>query len=121
MARTAKENVVDNAKKAGDEILGVGRKAYLVGLGAFASAEEQAVDWFDQLISKGETFEKDDKRIFVRAKHEAQEFGGKLEARISRVVSETLARAGIPSGDEIRTLTQRVEELTSKVEELAKR
>ena len=53
--------------------------------------------------------------------HWEKEFGGKFEERISRVVSETLTRAGVPSGDEIRTLTQRVEELTSKVEELAAR
>jgi len=121
MASTTTEPVVDNTKKLGDELFGAGRKAYLVGLGAFASAEEQARDLFDQLISKGESFEKDEDRILIRARNEAKEFGGKFETQISRVVSETLTRAGVPSGDEIRKLTQRVEELTSKVEELASR
>ena len=121
MARTATVNVVDKAKEAGDGVFEVGRKAYLVGLGAIASAEETARGMFDELISKGETFEKDEKRILIRAKNEAQGFGGKIEEQVSRLVSETLTRAGVPSGDEIRTLTQRVEELTSKVEELAAR
>lgn len=121
MASTATADVMDNAKKVGDGLFEVGRKVYLVGLGAIASAEEQTRGLFDDLISKGETFEKDEKRIFTRAKNEAQEFGGKLEEKVSKVVSETLTRAGVPSGDEIRTLTQRVEELTTKVEELASR
>ena len=42
----------------------------------------------------------------------------KAEHAVHRAVTATLGRAGVPSHEEIQTLTRRVETLTEKVEQL---
>ncbi len=74
---------------------------------------------FDQMVDRGQTYEKDDSTLFSRATHEAKEFGGRLEQRAQNILAATLNRANVPSRDEIRHLTERVETLTRKVDALA--
>lgn len=120
-ARTATmtESIMDNAKKMGDDLLQTGKNVFFAGLGIAATTEERAREVFDRMVDRGQTYEKDDATLLSRAAHEAKELGGRLEKRAQGVLTAALNRANVPSRDEIRHLTERVEALTRKVDALA--
>lgn len=104
-------------------------KVWLAGLGALSTVEEQGRDLFQQLVDKGRTMEKEGKQQVDRARSRVEEGLGKARTRVSGAVdglgdtleermTEVLHRFGVPTRDEIRDLTERVEELTGKVDRL---
>ena len=115
MTKNKTESWVDTTVKMGDDLAKTGRNFYLAGLGAVATAGEEARNVYDRFVSKGEQFEKSQDNLFTKAK----DVGRKVESRFQETVSATLNRAGVPSRDEIHTLVHRVEELTQKVDQLA--
>jgi len=116
------EKAADQAKKLGDDVMNVGRNVWLAGLGAYSWAEEETRKTFDDLINRGQKFEKNEKNVVSKtideATTKAKDFGTKVEDTVHDTVTTVLHRAGVPSRDEIRTLIDRVEELNKKVEKL---
>jgi len=119
-ARTATttESFVDQAKKFGDELWKTGTSVFHAGVGVAVATEERARDTFGRMVDKGKDYEMNEDRLFSRATHEAKELGREVEHRVERVVTATLNRVGVPSRDEITQLSERVEMLTRKVDEL---
>lgn len=104
-------------------------KVWLAGLGALSAAEEEGSKLFKSLVEKGETYQKrseerlEDVKQRVEeatdtAKERANSAFDKVEEKIDDMVAAALRRAGVPSRDEIATLTKRVEELTAVVDKL---
>jgi len=108
-------------------------KVWLAGLGALALAEEEGSKLFKSLVKKGEEYEVRGKAeigkefgklkdIVVEVRGKAgraiEEVSGKVSDKVDDQVTAALARLGVPSKDEIATLTARVEELTTLVEKL---
>lgn len=112
--------VMDSAKTFGDNVMKTGRNLWLVGLGAVAYAEEEGRSAYDRLVAKGQDFEKSDHnylgRAFDRASSSAKDLGRKVESTVQDAMTSVLHRAGVPTREEIRTLIDRVEKLTAKVE-----
>lgn len=105
------------------------QKIWLAGLGALSAAEQEGSKLFKTLVEKGEKFESrgrdvvDDAKEDVTdavddAKTKAETAWEKVEDRVDGAVASALKRFGVPSREEIATLTQRVEELTRVVEQL---
>ena len=112
-------------KKVYNDMRESAHKIWLAGLGALAKAEEEGSKVFHHLVEAGEQFESRGKKRFkvVRGKMgEAREAAetqfGKLGETFDRKVAGAVQRLGVPSRDEIRRLTQRVEELTAKVDKI---
>lgn len=112
-----------------DEVKESAQKIWLAGLGALSAAEQEGSKLFKTLVEKGEKFEgrgktayedakEDMGDAFSGAKDKAETAWDKIEDRLDEVVSGALKRFGVPSRDEIATLTRRVEELTAVVEQL---
>ncbi len=104
-------------------------KIWLAGLGALHAAEEEGSKLFKNLVERGETFEQRSRDRYGEVKEkvdhaaeEAKDRAGsaweRIETRLDESVTQALGRLGVPSRDEIATLTQRVEELTAVVEKL---
>lgn len=104
-------------------------RIWLAGLGALATVGEEGGKLFESLVKKGEVYETKGKKQFgkqmARAKEglgEAREKAGdawqKLERTLDKRITTTLHRVGVPTRDEIRTLSKRVADLTAKVEQL---
>jgi polyhydroxyalkanoate synthesis regulator phasin len=102
-----------------ESVMEVGKSVLFAGLGVAVSTEQRAREVFDEMVNKGKAYENDDASLLSRATHEASEFGQRLEQQVQETVNATLKRAGVPSRDEIRQLTTRVEALTKKLDELA--
>ena len=110
-------------------------KIWLAGLGALQTAEDESSKLFNTLVEKGKTYEgkgreqikevADEVKTRVgsaanKVKTEASGTWEKVEEKIDDAVTSSLGRFGVPSRDEIATLTKRVEELTRVVEQLKK-
>jgi poly(hydroxyalkanoate) granule-associated protein len=121
-AMSKTDRFTDQAKKMGEDVKKLGRNVWLAGLGAVSIAEEEARDAFQRLVDRGEKVEKDEEnpvlRGFDRAGDQVKDFGHKVEDTVQNTVNSVLHRAGVPSREEIRTLTERVEELSRKLENL---
>jgi|GEM_PF-5291664 poly(hydroxyalkanoate) granule-associated protein len=111
----------------GKDAAETGRNVWLAGLGVVAEAETQGKDLFENLVKKGETFEARYKKGLdetvdnagERLKKAREWFETKTDRSLggaSDVFTRALHRFGVPTHEDIRTLSQRVETLTEKVE-----
>ena len=104
-------------------------KIWLAGLGAVAVAEEEGSKFFKSLVQKGEKFEQRRRKqvdeVVDKVKDGVEEVKDEVESRwqqlgdsFDRKVGRAVERLGVPSREEIDNLTQRVEELTAKIDGL---
>ena len=112
-------------KKAEEDIRESVNKIWLAGLGALAATEEEGTKIFNTLVKKGESYEVRGKKEAAKVRDQVESTVGKAESSWEKLgeafdekVSGAIQRLGVPSGDEITTLTKRVEELTLKVDQL---
>ncbi len=115
---------MDNEKTI-NEIKTSAHKIWLAGLGAVAMAEEGGEKLFKSLVDRGEDLEKSGleqvdqlKDKVTDAKTKGKDALGKVGSTFDDAVGSALTRLGVPTRDEIATLTKRVEELTASVERL---
>ena len=112
-------------KKLQDDIKESAHKIWLAGLGALSAAEEEGTKLFNRLVDRGKDFEAKGKVELEKVKVEAEkvkakvgdtfeEWSGKIDERLTA----TMQKLGVPTRDEIHNLTQKVEELTAKLEQL---
>ena len=121
METNTEKNVQEDLKESVHRI-------WLAGLGALATAEEEGGKIFSRLVERGRDVESRGKvevdkmksevdRMKTKAESTFESWGDKLDEKLSAA----LHRLGVPTRDEIRNLTQRVEELNAKIEQLKPR
>ena len=119
-------------KTAQDELKESVHRIWLAGLGALAAAEEEGAKLFSRLVDRGRDVESRGKVEVDRVKAEAEKFGSQFKSKaetafenwggkFDETLTAALHRLGVPTRDEIRNLTQRVEELNAKIEQLKPR
>jgi len=108
-----------------NEVRESAQKIWLAGIGALATAEEEGSKLFNSLVKKGESYEVRGKQRLDEVKARVEDAVDKAEGSIEKLgdvfddkVSDAIQRLGVPSRNEIIKLTQRVEELTVKVDQL---
>lgn len=115
----------DATKNLQDELRESAHRIWLAGLGALSSAGEEGTKMFDRLVDRGREYEtkgRDEARKqYEGAKSTTDELWNTWSGKLDEAVTSALHRMGVPSRDEIRNLTQRVEELNAKVEMLKPR
>jgi len=117
--------MTETDKKVHEEIKESAHKIWLAGLGALAAAEEEGTKIFNTLVEKGEGYENRGKDELAKVKDKVEGAFGKAESSWDKLgdafddkVAGAVERLGVPSRDEITTLTKRIEELTLKVDQL---
>lgn len=93
-------------------------KIWLAGLGAMAAAGEEGEKLFNRLVEKGEEWESRGKDRVEEAKSRVESAWGDVEKTLDDKVANVLHRMGVPTREEIRELTKRVEELNAKIAKL---
>jgi poly(hydroxyalkanoate) granule-associated protein len=113
------------AKELQNDLTDSAHKVWLAGLGAFAAAEEGGTKLFKSLVEKGEGIESKGKEQVVKAKGAvsgvktvAESYWETFERRLDDRVTSIIHRLGVPTKDEIGTLTKKVEDLTAAIEKL---
>ena len=118
-----KDRVEHEIRSFGENARQTGHSLFLAGLGAASTVETRSREVFDQLVEKGK--ERSEREIFTvpapvrEAGERVKTFGREIESRIERGTTSTLERFGVPDRKEVQDLIDRIEQLTSKVEELA--
>jgi len=116
------------SKELQQDILESAHKVWLAGLGAVAVAEEEGGKFFANLVEHGTKLEKKSKDKVDKAKGTVaglktvaesywETFGRTVDDRMTTVIH----RIGVPTKDEIETLTKKVEALTVAVDKLRTR
>lgn len=115
-------------KKVQDELKDSVHRIWLAGLGALATAEEEGGKIFSRLVERGRDVESRGKVEVDKMKSEVERMKTKAEStfdswgdKLDEKLTAALHRLGVPTRDEIRNLTQRVEELNAKIEQLKPR
>ncbi|HEV3458020.1 MAG TPA: phasin family protein [Thermoanaerobaculia bacterium] len=115
-----------------DDVKETAHRIWLAGLGALAAAEEEGTKLFSRLVDRGRDVESRGKvevdkvvdqatKVVDKAKSKAGSTWEDLGSKVDETITSALHRLGVPTREEIRNLTQRVEELNSKVELLRPR
>jgi poly(hydroxyalkanoate) granule-associated protein len=108
------------------------QKVWFAGLGALAMAQEESGKLFNMLVERGAEVEKAGLAPVATVKETAKETAKgtasvaedawkKIQATLDAQVTAALHRLGVPTRDEIGTLTKRIEQLTASIEALKAR
>ena len=115
----------ETPKNLQDELKESAHRIWLAGLGALSAAGEEGTKMFDRLVDRGREYEtrgrEEARKQYADARSSADELWESWSGKLDEAVTSALHRMGVPSRDEIRNLTQRVEELNAKVEMLKPR
>ena len=118
-------NTKKKARELQHDVAASAHQIWLAGLGAVATAQEEGGKLFKSLVEKGEDFEKSGKEQVEKAKGAvsgvkvvAESYWETFERTLDDKVTAVIHRLGVPTKDEIDTLTERVEKLTSAIDKL---
>jgi len=113
-------------KKVQENVLDSAHKLFLAGLGTVKTVGDEGGELFNRLVDRGRDLETRGKKELRSWRKELEKKTAKGRQRFDRVgdrideqVTGALHRLGVPSRDEIQTLTRRVEELSRKVDRVA--
>ena len=113
------------AKEIQHEIAENAHQIWLAGLGAVATAQEEGGKLFKNLVEKGQNFETVGKDQVEKAKGAvsgvkvvAESYWETFERTLDDKVTTVIHRIGVPTKDEIDTLTAKVESLTDAIDKL---
>lgn len=135
-----KEVETDSQAKSGllGDVKGYARKIYLAGLGAYAKAGSEGLEYFRELVKAGEQAEgKGRKRVDEQleaangqielVKNNVTELKGKVDVQLERIeqafdarVASGLNRLGIPSRQDVEMLSAKLDELSALLEHVAR-
>lgn len=104
-------------------------RIWLAGLGALSAAGEEGSRFFQSLVERGEGVESKSRKGFDKAREEVESTAKKARQRFEGTVdevwekmddklTEAMHRFGVPTREEIQSLTHRVEELNAKIDGL---
>lgn len=98
------------------------QQIWLAGLGAFAKAQEGGTKVFESLIKEGESLQSRTKEAAAEKVTEMTSRATGTWDRLEQVFEDRVARAlhslGVPTKQDVQTLTRRVHELTEVVKKL---
>ncbi|MCC6190740.1 MAG: phasin family protein, partial [Anaerolineales bacterium] len=93
------------------------RKVVLAAVGAAALAQDEAVDFVNRLVERGEIAEKDARKL-IREVSAKRRKG--VEKELDKRVESLLDHMDVPSKADIDALGAKIATLTNKVEQLKK-
>lgn len=106
----------------GDTIKQSAKQIWLAGLGAFAKAQEEGGKVFDALVQEGATLQGKTRKVtgetFAQVAGKASGTWDRLEQVFENRVARALGSLGVPSKQDIDTLSQRVADLNAAVQSL---
>jgi len=119
MATKAKKTE-ETAEGERNPLLEAARRVLLAGAGAVALAQDEAEDFVNRLVERGEIAEKDGKQLVSEVRAKRKKESTKAEDEINKRIEAILERMKIPSKSDIDALSEKIALLTKKIDELKK-
>jgi poly(hydroxyalkanoate) granule-associated protein len=98
------------------------RRVLMAGIGVVALTQEQIEDFVGKLVERGEIADGDARKLIAdvveRRKQVMQEGTRKAEEEFDKRIEGLLSRMNIPSKAEIDSLSDKISDLSRKVDEL---
>jgi poly(hydroxyalkanoate) granule-associated protein len=111
--------------EAANPLLASLRRILLAGIGALALTQDQIEDFVGKLVERGQIAEGDARNLISevvevveRRKKSVQDTTRKAEEGFDKQIENLLARMNIPTKSEIGALSDKIAELSRKVDEL---
>jgi poly(hydroxyalkanoate) granule-associated protein len=112
------ESESQGGKEERRPIFELARKMLLASVGAMALAQDEAEDFVNRLVERGEIAEKDGRKLVKEMMDRRKKESQKAEDEVSKRVQETLERLNVPTKADIAALSDKIATLTKKVEDL---
>jgi poly(hydroxyalkanoate) granule-associated protein len=113
------------AKELQVDLMDSAHKVWLAGLGAMSLAEKEGSKFFQGLVERGTELEKKGieqvdkaKGAVTGVKTVAESYWETFERTLDDKITGVIHRLGVPTKDEIETLTTKVEDLTRAIEKM---
>ena len=98
------------------------RRVMLASVGAFSLAQDEAEKFVNKLIEKGEIAEKDGRSLLTdlseKRKQRAKDSSKRVSDELEKRMESLLSRMNIPTKSDIEQLSNKVAELTKKIDTL---
>ena len=99
--------------------------ALRASIGLFSLGKEETEAIINRMIERGELAEKDGRRIlkdlFGRPKKGVQQINRRMENALDETIVGILNMLNVPTRSDLRTLSEKINELAEKVDELSKK
>ena len=93
------------------------RKVLLASIGAVALATDEIEDFVGKLVERGEIAEKDGRNLLKDVLERRRKMGP-LEEKLDQQVERVVSRLNIPTKSDVDALTDRIADLSRKIDEL---
>ncbi len=97
---------------------GAFRKLALASIGVFAMAQDEVENLIVKMVERGEIAEKDAHKLVDELTNRRKEGTKKAEEEFDKRLDQALNRLNIPTKDDIEALSQKINALAKRVEEL---
>lgn len=116
--------ITEEETTEGNTFLAGVRRVLMAGVGAVALAQEEAEDFVNNLVERGEIAEKDGRKLVnelvEKRRSKAEESAENLSSEMDKRMENLLKRMNIPTKADIDELSKKVATLTRKVDDLKK-
>ncbi len=96
------------------------RKVVLASVGAVGLAQDELENFMNRLVKRGEVAEKDARKLLKEANAKRRKNTRGVDKRFEKQLNRAMEWMNIPSRSDIEELSDKISELTVKVEELKK-
>jgi len=121
MAAESKKGKVDNTvEEVHGPLYEASRRVLLASIGAIALAQDEIEDFVEKLVERGEIAEKDGKKLVREVIDKRKKDVSKAEDELNKRIDEVVIRMDVPTKTDIDALGDQINELSVKVDELAK-
>ena len=121
MAAVSKKAKVDNTvEEVHGPLYDASRRVLLASIGAIALAQDEIEDFVEKLVERGEIAEKDGKKLVREVMDKRKKDVSKAEDELNKRIDEVIVRMDVPTKADIDSLGDKINELSDKLDALAK-
>jgi poly(hydroxyalkanoate) granule-associated protein len=112
------QEVVADVKEEANPLFDAARRVVLAAVGAVALASDEVENFVNKLVERGEIAEKDARKLMKEVTEKTEKQMKPAEKEIDKRLEEMRNTLNIPTKHDIDALSNKVAELTAKVESL---
>jgi poly(hydroxyalkanoate) granule-associated protein len=107
-------------EKAQSQMAELLRRVMLATMGAAVIAQEEVEALINRLIERGEIAEKDGKKLMHEMMDKRKSKSSQVQDEINKNITDVLERMNIPTRTDIDALSQKINGLSKKIDDLKK-